>query len=254
MDNKKSKSQSKTPGQKRRRGGRPKVKTKEAEIGLLSELHMRFLQEYAYPKDPNHRPCVAIEAAKRVGLCKPGTSDASISVSASRLLGSPAAQEYLAELRRPLEEIHGISMERIVAEYKAIAFGNLADFIAFDGDGQPYWSIENATREQMAALSNLSITELPPLKMVVGGAEFDREVLRISGGISAREKKAALDALVRLMGYDKPQKVEIEHKGTVEHKGEVSVTAAEALQTANQNLERAILAVARLAKNQKDED
>mgnify|MGYP000172618888 FL=1 len=50
-----------------------------------------------------------------------------------------------------------ISKERVLAEMKSLAFGNVADFLLFDEQGHPKFNLRNVSDAQMAAIEQLNI-------------------------------------------------------------------------------------------------
>lgn len=72
------------------------------------------------------------------------------------ILQMPKAQEYLKELREIRKFRLGITEDRILQELCSIAFSNLKDLIKEDENGNTVIDLKNITREQAAAISEIS--------------------------------------------------------------------------------------------------
>lgn len=177
------------------------------DASCLTDKQEAFCREYLFPSDGS-QPYNATQAYIRAGYSEGGAR-----ASASALLANPNIQRYLAALKAPLLKAHEITAERIIAEYASIAFANIQDYVAFDENGMPYFKLQDMTREQAAAIDALEITELPPVFTVIEGQEIAREVVKVK--VKRSDKQVALDALVKLLGHNKPEKVEVTHSGTI---------------------------------------
>ncbi|MFA7333402.1 MAG: terminase small subunit [Kiritimatiellia bacterium] len=185
---------------------RPPDEKINTDSGLTDQAET-FCREYLFPSDGSP-PYNATQAYIRAGYSENGAR-----AGASRLLANVNIQKHLAALKAPLLKAHEITAERIIAEYASIAFANIQDYVRFDDNGMPYFDLQNMTREQAAAISDLEVTELPPVMTVIEGQEFAREVVKVK--VKRSDKQVALDALVKLLGHNKPDKVEVHHSGTI---------------------------------------
>lgn len=91
-----------------------------------------------------------------------GSQTKSPGVLASKWLKRADVIEYLRVhatlLNTPRDQVKEQGEEldnRIIGELDTLAFANIADLITIGSDGQPVFDLSNATREQLAAISNL---------------------------------------------------------------------------------------------------
>uniref|UniRef100_A0A6H1ZNJ7 Putative terminase n=1 Tax=viral metagenome TaxID=1070528 RepID=A0A6H1ZNJ7_9ZZZZ len=103
-----------------------------------------------------------MEAYKNAKYSVPATENA-VAVKASQLVRTPnvvARLTYTREqLQRELREKTGITQEKIVAELAKLAFSNMQDFVATDGEGNfSFNDWDGLSREQLAAVESIKIT------------------------------------------------------------------------------------------------
>ena len=101
---------------------------------------------------------------------------------------------------------YAVTSERIIRELAKIAFANIGDFIAVQGDGSLAVDIGTARREQMASLKSIEIDE----RTIDGAASGVRKIK-----ISMSDKRQALMDLAkiaRMLPADR-----LEHSGSIEH-------------------------------------
>lgn len=158
-------------------------------IRRVSELTQREYQfVIEYEKDSN-----ATQAAIRAGYSSNGAS-----TQGHRLLQKPEIIEELAyrkeKMIAPVLDKYSVTREKLVRELATIAYGNVADFLAFDDDGQPYYDFSEATRDQLASLSALEIKEYTE-----GRGEDRREIKGIK--VNTRDKLKAIEMLTQLCGF-----------------------------------------------------
>lgn len=155
------------------------------------------------------------QAAVRAGYAKSGAH-----VTASRLLSNTKVVEYLKKIQQPILDKFEITQERILQEVASLAFSNIMDFVSVDDKtGQAYVDISKCTRQQAAALEAYEITEMPPVTLVEGGEEYDRDVLKVK--IKMRDKWGPLEALMKRHGLVK-EVVEVETRLNDTDMGEVA--------------------------------
>lgn len=99
----------------------------------------------------------------------PGTSDtqaalkagyprASAQAQASRVLKMPHVRRYLAERQAELQSKHNVTLDRVVQEFAAIGFSNMADYIQDDGSGRPAFRlVGDIGRDKMSVVTELTI-------------------------------------------------------------------------------------------------
>jgi phage terminase small subunit len=149
----------------------------------LTPRQLRFAQEYVI--DLN-----ATQAAIRAGYAK-----GSAAVQGSRLLINAKIQIEIGRLEKLKADELGISHERVLIELARIAFANMADYMKVDGQGYPRLDFSALTREQAAALTEVSVAEY-----VEHGGE-DEEGSRVKKvRFKLADKRAALVDLGKHIG------------------------------------------------------
>lgn len=89
-----------------------------------------------------------------------GYSRASAESRARQVLAMPSVRAYVEAKQRNSDEVTTEEQnKRILDRLNEVLDGNVADFITIDEDGQPTLDFSNATRQQMAAISNVRVKE-----------------------------------------------------------------------------------------------
>jgi phage terminase small subunit len=148
----------------------------------LSLRYQRFVAEYLI--DGN-----GTRSAIAAGFAKIGAH-----VTASRLLRYPKIQAAMAEAREKLTKKYDLSRERIATELAKCGYANMEDYYRKTKDGDPYLDWSNLTRDQAAALSEVTVEDF-----IDGRGKEARAVKRVK--FRMVDKRAALDSLARLQGY-----------------------------------------------------
>jgi len=146
------------------------------KFSILSPKRLRFVQEYLI--DLN-----GAQAAIRAGYSK-----RTAVMQASRLLTNANVQAALQEQKAALATTLGITTERIVAEYAALGFADMADYLSFDDRGNVYldWSA-------MPKGATKAIAEVTQEEYMDGKGEGARLVRKTR--FKLYNKTAALDSL-----------------------------------------------------------
>jgi phage terminase small subunit len=148
----------------------------------LSEKQKRFVSEYLI--DLN-----ATQAAIRAGYSKKTAT-----VQASRLLTNAKVQEELSKQQTKVAERLEITKDRIVDELAKIGFANMLDYMRAGLDGDPYLDFSGLTRDQAAALSEVTVEDFRD-----GRGEDARDVRRVK--FKLHDKKGALVDLAKMLGF-----------------------------------------------------
>lgn len=148
----------------------------------LSEKQKRFVAEYLI--DLN-----ATQAAIRSGYSKKTAQQ-----QGSRLLLNVVVQEELSRQQSKVAERLEITKERIVDELAKIGFANMLDYMRAGPDGDPYLDFSGLTREQAAALSEVTVEDFKD-----GRGEDARDVRRVK--FKLHDKKGALVDLAKMLGF-----------------------------------------------------
>lgn len=148
----------------------------------LSEKQKRFVSEYLI--DLN-----ATQAAIRAGY-----SAKTAQQQGSRLLLNVVVQEELSRQQSKVAERLEITKERIVDELAKIGFSNMLDYMRAGPDGDPYLDFSGLTRDQAAALSEVTVEDFKD-----GRGEDARDVRRVK--FKLHDKKGALVDLAKMLGF-----------------------------------------------------
>ena len=150
----------------------------------LSDKQRRFCEEYTV--DFN-----ATQAAIRAGY-SPKTANE----QASRLLANVSIQAFVRELQQKLSEKTEITKDKIVAEYAKLAFFDIRKILTVDGGLKPTsdWDDETA-----AAIAGLESIDMKAEDMVIGNIRK----------VKVSDKRAALDSLCKVLGFNAPVKSEL---------------------------------------------
>lgn len=73
------------------------------------------------------------------------------------MMSKPWMRDYIKYVRDKIRENMEPTKERILQELSSLAFSNMADFIVIQDDGSSYTDFSNLTREQMAAISEITV-------------------------------------------------------------------------------------------------
>lgn len=189
-----------TKAKKAARGRKP-ANAATADLRMRRE---RFVQEYL--ADPERD---ATAAYRRAGYAATGQS---ARTAASRLLRQDDVQAAIAAVRERDARKFDVSRDRVLAEYAKIAFHDPRRFFRDDGTLKHPTEMDEATA---AALQGFEVEEdygeePPELELEGqphGGALKRKRAKTVAIGRSAKikwsDKRAALDSIVKLMGYAK---------------------------------------------------
>lgn len=147
----------------------------------LNPKQARFVTEYL--KDLN-----ATQAAIRAGY-----SAKTANQIGSRLLANVQVAKAIEEAQANLAAKHGVTIDRIVAELALLGFSNMNDFIRIGSDGDPYTDFSALTREQAAAISEVTVEDFKD-----GRGEDARDVRKVR--FKLVDKRAALVDLGKHLG------------------------------------------------------
>ncbi|MBA8846251.1 phage terminase small subunit [Ochrobactrum sp. RH1CCR137] len=148
----------------------------------LTPKQERFVAEYLI--DLN-----ATQAAIRAGY-----SQKTAQQQGSRLLLNVLVQEAIAKGQNKTAAKLEITKERIVEELAKIGFSNMLDYMRAGTDGDPYLDFSNLTREQAAALAEVTVEDFKD-----GRGEDARDVRRIK--FKLHDKKGALVDMAKMLGF-----------------------------------------------------
>jgi phage terminase small subunit len=159
-----------------------------AEIKTLTEKEELFCQGYLI--DFN-----GARAAREAGY----SADSARQI-ATENLSKPHIQDRIQELRQGIGKKFNITLDRIAQEYGKMAFGDIRKIFKDDGSLllPSEWDDDTA-----AAIAGIDTDEL------FEGVGRDREQIGVTKKVKLSDKRAALDSLVKLMGYAAPSRTEL---------------------------------------------
>jgi phage terminase small subunit len=130
--------------------------------------------------------------------------------NAVRLKGNDKVASRVEEILSAVAEKCGVTVERIVNELSLLGFSNMLDYVKVDGEGDPRVNLGDLTREQAAAIQEITVNTRTERG---GEAKPDAEVKSVKFRLI--DKRAALVDLGKYLGMFKEK---------VEHSGAVSLT------------------------------
>lgn len=163
----------------------------------LTPKQQLFVDQYMIDRN-------ATQAAIRAGY-----SAATAEQQGCRLLRNVQVRAAVDERCEKMAEKLEITAERVLQELALIGFSNMADYMRAGPDGDPYLDFSNLTREQAAALSEVTVEDFRD-----GRGEDARDVRRIKFKLS--DKRAALVDLGKHLKL---------FTDKVEHSGEIGMAA-----------------------------
>jgi len=155
----------------------------------LNAKQARFVTEYL--KDLN-----ATRAAVRARY-----SERTAKQIGSRLLTHVDVDVAIQEGQAKLAAKHGVTIDRIVSELALLGFANMSDYIRIGPDGDPYTDFSRLTREQAAAIGEVTVEDFKD-----GRGEDARDVRKVRFKLA--DKRAALVDLGKHLGMFK-KRVEV---------------------------------------------
>lgn len=165
----------------------------------LNSRQKAFVDEYLI--DLN-----ATQAAIRAGYARKTANR-----TGPRLLSNVVIQQRVQEAMSRREKRTEITQDRVVNELAKIGFANLGDFITLTSAGDPLVDLSTMTRDQAAALSEVTVEDFTD-----GRGDDARDVRRIK--VKLCDKRAALVDLGKHLGMfrgdggeaDEPMPVKVE--------------------------------------------
>lgn len=132
----------------------------------LTTKQQRFVEEYM------------IDACATRAAVRAGYSKKTARVIGAENLQKPAIAAAISEAQSLLSERCNITAEHIIGELANIAFSNVLDYISIDDEGLPHVNLSGLTREQAAAIRNVT-TEIH------AGGQSKRVKINLHNKISA---------------------------------------------------------------------
>ncbi len=156
----------------------------------LTPKQARFVEEYLI--DLN-----ATQAAIRAGYSRKAADQIGW-----ENLKKPEVEAAISAAMKKRSERVEVTQDQVVDEYRKLAFANMLDYMRVQDDGSAYTDLSTVTREQMAAIQEITVDEYTE-----GKGEDARAVKRVK--IKMIDKKTALDSLARHLGMFKDGNVSL---------------------------------------------
>jgi len=151
----------------------------------LTNKQQRFVEEYCVD-------CNATQAAIRAGY-----SPASAKLSGHRCITNDNVLALILAKQKELASECNVEAKEVIEEIKKLAFANMKDYISVGPDGKPEIDLSTMTRDQAAALSEVTNRTTTTKD---GGSEHY--------GIKFHSKDGALEKLCKHLGLYKDPEIE----------------------------------------------
>jgi phage terminase small subunit len=157
----------------------------------LTAKQAKFVREYLI--DLN-----ATQAAIRSGY-----SEKTAKVIGSENLTKPDISAAISDAQAKMAEKTGITAERVLSELALLGFCNMQDYMRAGSDGDPYLDFSQLTREQAAALAEVTVEDFKE-----GRGKDARDIRRVKFKLA--DKRAALVDIGKHIGMFRDR---VEHTG-----------------------------------------
>ncbi len=157
----------------------------------LTKKQKAFVEEYVIDFNGGRAYQAAFPA------CKNRTTARS---HASRLLTKEHVKSYIIEVQGDLSKLTGVTAARNIIELKKIAYGTAAD-MRIDWDNLKDW--DTLTAAQKAVISEITTT-------TTNTVFEDKTTVKIK----LYDKKAAIELLNKMLGFNKADKVDVQNTNT----------------------------------------
>lgn len=168
----------------------------QKRFATLTPKQKHFCKEYIIDKN-------ATQAAIRAGY----SSNCAQQISADLMKNEIIQEKISFELQGQLSRAD-ITAERVILELGKLAFSNMDDFVTIDESGDAVVDLSLLTRDQAAALSEITVDEYTE-----GKGEGARDVKKVK--IKLSDKHGSLTTLAR---YFKLLTDKVEHSGAIHTK------------------------------------
>jgi phage terminase small subunit len=165
------------------------VSTVQRSEYAMSPKRQRFVEEYLI--DMDH-----IRAYVRAGFSKSSAGNA------TKLLAEPEIMLGILRGKIARRARATVTAERVLEELARLAFANLSDYMTISEDGTQRLDLSGVGREQMAALQEITTDTRKD------GRGEDADTIERTK-IKIVDKKGALELLMKHLGMEKPQKIEM---------------------------------------------
>lgn len=127
--------------------------------------------------------------AYKAAFACPTAKYATIATKASVLLNDPNVKDRIQQLRSKMEKKYELKIDKIYRQIENIIDADIRDYVEFDGKKASWKPFDELTDDQAAAIESIKMTPYGP-------------------EIKLHSKTWSLERACKLMGYDKPVKVD----------------------------------------------
>ncbi len=159
----------------------------------LTPKQKRFVEEYLADKELN-----ATKAAINAGY-----SEKTARQQGARLLTNVDIQNAIQEAQNKRSERVEITQDDVLKELIKLGFSNMLDYVQVSSDGLAYVDLSTLTREQAAAIQEITVDEYTE-----GKGEGARDVKKVK--VKLADKKSALELIGKHLTMFKDR---VEHTG-----------------------------------------
>lgn len=152
----------------------------------LTPKQQRFIDEYLTSLN-------ATDAARKAGY-----SVKTAEVQGPRLLGNVRVKAEIAARQKKLADKYEVTQERVVRELALLGFSNMADYMRPDESGQPILDFSSLSREQAAALQEVTTEAFVDARTGDQDAKEGRSVRRVKFKLA--DKGSNLERLAKHLG------------------------------------------------------
>jgi phage terminase small subunit len=160
----------------------------------------------------------ASEAYRRAYDVSPDTKPETINRKAIEVLQNGKVTARIEAARQQLAEKHEVTADRIVRELALLGFANMLDYIRTTSEGDAYVDLSALTREQAAAISEVTVETYAE-----GKGDDAKDVKRVK--FKLNDKRAALVDLGKHLGIFKEIK-DVNVTGNLKHSHEAESVSA----------------------------
>jgi len=111
-------------------------------------------------------------------------------IKANAVLAKPHMRSYVAEMHKKLIQRLKVSQTNVLQELAKLGYSNMTDFVVLQYDGTPQFDVSGLTRDQFAAVQEMTIDTY-----IEGSGDDGREVRSVK--VKLAPKTPALEALGR---------------------------------------------------------
>ena len=169
---------------------------KKPSLKGLTEKQKAFCREYIYDWNATRSYLVAYSGIKNNEVAR---------ANASRLLTKANIQSFITEIQKDLEKLSGISRQKVLNEHMKLAFSSIAHLHNTWIERKEF---EALTEDQKACIAEID-TKIRTEYQYDPDSEKKEPINVEYVRIKLYDKQKALDSISKMLGYDAPQKINV---------------------------------------------